>query len=56
LGLLIFHWNRRTGAHHHIPRVAILQYASTPVLDDTIGGMVDGLAKEGFVDGKTISF
>lgn len=56
LSLLVSDWNRRTGAHHPIPRVAILQHASTPVLDDTIRGMVDGLAEKGFVDGKTISY
>ncbi len=56
MGLLVSDWNRRTEAHHHIPRVAILQHASTPVLDDTIRGMVDALAEKGFVDGKTISY
>ena len=56
LSLLISDWDRRTGAHQHIPRVAILQHASTPVLDDAVRGMIDGLAKEGFVDGKTISY
>jgi putative tryptophan/tyrosine transport system substrate-binding protein len=56
LVLLISDWNRRTGAQHHIPRVAILQHASTPVLDDTVRGMVDALAEQGFVEGKTISY
>lgn len=56
LGLLISDWNRRTGARQHIPRVAVLQHASTPILDVTVEGMIDGLAKEGFVEGKTISY
>jgi putative tryptophan/tyrosine transport system substrate-binding protein len=56
LSLLVSDWNRRTGDRQHIPRVAILQHASTPVLDDTIRGMIDGLAKGGFVEGKTISY
>lgn len=56
LGLLISDWERRTGARQHIPRVAVLQHASTPILDVTVKGMIDGLAKEGFVEGKTISY
>ena len=56
LCLLISDWNRRTEISQHIPRVAILQHASTPVLDDTIRGMIDGLAKGGFVAGKTITY
>ena len=56
LSLLISDWNRRTGSSRHIPRVAILQHASTPVLDDAVRGMIDGLAKGGFVEGKTISY
>jgi putative tryptophan/tyrosine transport system substrate-binding protein len=56
LSLLISDWNRRTGSPQHIPRVAILQHASTPLLEDAVRGMVDGLAKEGFVEGKTITY
>ena len=56
LGLLLSDWNRRSGAGHSLPRVAVLQHASTPVLDDTVRGMIDGLAKEGFVEDKTISY
>jgi ABC-type uncharacterized transport system substrate-binding protein len=56
LSLLISDWNRRTGNQQHIPRVAILQHASTPLLEDAVRGMIDGLAKEGFVEGKTISY
>ena len=54
--LLVSDWNRRTRAHNHIPRVAILQHASTPVLDDCIEGMVDGLAKAGYTEGKSIIY
>lgn len=56
LSLLISDWSRRTGDRQHIPRVAILQHASTPVLDDAVHGMIDGLAKKGFVEGKTITY
>jgi ABC-type uncharacterized transport system substrate-binding protein len=35
------------------PRIAILQHASTPVLDDGVRGMLDGLAQNGYQDGAT---
>src|SRR6516164_4566570 len=35
------------------PRIAILQQASTPVLDEGVRGMVDGLAEKGYRDGHT---
>lgn len=54
--LLVSDWSRRTGARNHIPRVAILKHASTKVLDDAVKGMTDGLAREGFVEGKTIIY
>jgi ABC-type uncharacterized transport system substrate-binding protein len=41
-------------AAQRIPRVAVFQFASTALLDDSVRGVVDGLAKEGFVDGQTI--
>lgn len=54
--LLVSDWSRRAGRSNHIPHVAILQHASTQVLDDAVHGMVDGLAKEGFVEGKSIIY
>jgi putative tryptophan/tyrosine transport system substrate-binding protein len=36
-----------------LPRIAVVQHASTPVLDEGVRGMVDGLAAEGFVHGET---
>ena len=54
--LLVSDWSRRGGGRRHIPNVGILQHASTQVLDDAAHGMVDGLAKEGFVEGKTITY
>ena len=36
-------------------RVAILQHASTLVLDDGVRGMIDGLAEKGWRDGDTVS-
>ena len=52
--LLVSDRNRRINSGHHIPRVAILQHAPTQVLDDAIRGRVEGLAKDGFVEGSTI--
>ncbi|MBB2954917.1 putative ABC transport system substrate-binding protein [Bifidobacterium commune] len=39
---------------HQIARVGILQYVSHPALNQIHKGVVDGLKKEGFVDGKNI--
>ncbi len=54
--LLVSDWSRRTVVRNHIPRVAILKHASTQVLDDAVKGMIDGLAQDGFVEGKTIIY
>jgi ABC-type uncharacterized transport system substrate-binding protein len=53
--LLISDLDRRKSSAHPIPRVAILQHASQPVLDEGIQGMLDGLAENGFADGQRIS-
>ena len=36
-------------------RVAIVQHASTPVLDAGVRGVTDGLAEQGFRDGETLA-
>jgi ABC-type uncharacterized transport system substrate-binding protein len=41
-------------ASQKLPRVAILQHSSTPVLDDCVTGMIEALKANGFEDGKTI--
>ena len=53
--LLISDLGRRTPAHRSIAKIAILQHASSPVLDDGIAGMLRGLAEYGFTDGTTAS-
>jgi ABC-type uncharacterized transport system substrate-binding protein len=54
--LLLSDQNRRTTtAAVRIPAIAILQHASSPVLDDTVRGMRDGLAERGFREGETIT-
>jgi putative tryptophan/tyrosine transport system substrate-binding protein len=45
----------RAAAVRSLPGVAILQQVSTPVLDDAVKGMVDGLAEKGFHDGRTVT-
>ncbi len=51
--LLLSDLGRRTPAHRSIARIAILQQASSPVLDDGITGMIQGLADHGFTHGTT---
>lgn len=45
----------RATSSRAMPAVAVLQQVSTPVLDDAVTGMLEGLAERGFVDGKTVS-
>jgi len=52
--LLLSDRSQRASTAAHIPRVAIVQHASTPVLDEGVRGMIDGLAERGFRDGSTI--
>jgi ABC-type uncharacterized transport system substrate-binding protein len=53
-GVLLLTDVRRTGADGRArPRIAILQQASTPVLDEGVRGMIDGLAEKGYRDGET---
>jgi len=58
--LLVSDWNRRErkrglATEDKVRRVAIFQYASHVPLEETVAGMIDALAKEGFVEGRTIS-
>jgi putative tryptophan/tyrosine transport system substrate-binding protein len=50
--LLLSDWRQRKGGTARIRRVAIVQHASQPVLDD---GVLDALAAEGFIDGRNIA-
>ncbi len=52
--LLLSDWARR-GTHQRLPRVALLQFGSHQLLDDTIAGLLDGLRRKGFEDGRSIS-
>ena len=53
--LLISDRNQRIRTPGRTPRVAILQYASDPVLDDGIDGMIEALAAQGFVEGRSVA-
>lgn len=52
--LLISDWAQRP-AGGTMKRVAIVQHASQAALDEGVAGILDGLAAQGFVDGKTVS-
>ncbi|MCM0599699.1 tryptophan ABC transporter substrate-binding protein [Periweissella fabalis] len=48
------HSNNEATSQKKIPTIGILQFLTHPALDAIHRGMVDELAKEGYVDGKTI--
>src|SRR5206468_4726322 len=52
--LLLSDLKQRTPTAGAMPHIGLLQHASVVLLDDTVRGMVDSLAENGFVDGKTI--
>jgi putative tryptophan/tyrosine transport system substrate-binding protein len=52
--LLLSDLGRRTAVARSVPHVGLLQHASTMLLDEGTRGAIDGLAENGFIDGKTI--
>jgi len=55
--LLVADLDRRTGAKpvaSAVPRLAVIQHANTPPLDEGVAGLIDGLAARGYVDGQNI--
>jgi len=52
--LLLSDLKRRTEGARAIPHIGLLQHASVVLLDDTVRGMVDSLADNGFADGREI--
>jgi ABC-type uncharacterized transport system substrate-binding protein len=46
---------RRRTVERAAPRVAILQHASQPVIDQGVRGMLEGLAAAGYADGHSIA-
>jgi putative ABC transport system substrate-binding protein len=53
-GLLAWDYSLRQARRHSLPRVAVLQHTSLPVLDEGVRGYVDGLAQRGYFDGRTV--
>ena len=45
----------QAGARRSVPAVAVLKQVSTPVLDDAVTGMLEGLADKGWRDGETVT-
>jgi len=54
VALLLSDLGRRTAVARSMPHIGLLQHASTMLLDEGTRGAIDGLAENGFVDGKTI--
>src|SRR5271157_8092 len=52
--LLVSDWNRGGTAKHKIPRIALFQFSSRPLLDESVAGVIDGLKGRGFIQGQTI--
>src|SRR5436309_1516434 len=52
--LLLSDLGRRSTSARNIPHVGLLQHASTMLLDEGTRGAIDGLAANGFIEGKTI--
>src|SRR5215469_6123398 len=52
--LLLSDLGRRTASARNLPRVGLLQHASTMLLDEGSRGAIDGLSENGFIEGKTI--
>src|SRR5262245_20328608 len=52
--LLLSDWNQRKVSPGNIPRVAILQHASTALLDESVKGVLRALAEAQYRDGETM--
>ena len=52
--LLVSDWDRRRPKACPVPRVALFQIASRPVLDDAARGVLEGLAARRFREGTTL--
>jgi ABC-type uncharacterized transport system substrate-binding protein len=52
--LLVSDLKRGNTAKHKIPRVAIFQFSSRPLLDEGVAGVIEGLKARGYIRGQTI--
>jgi ABC-type uncharacterized transport system substrate-binding protein len=53
--LLLSDVDQRKSSRRHIPRVAVFQHVSQPLLDEGVAGILAGLEEAGFHDGGNIS-
>lgn len=53
--LLMSDWGHRHSSSKSKVDVAVLQYASRPIMDDTVEGMIQGLKNEGYEDGRNMT-
>jgi putative ABC transport system substrate-binding protein len=53
--LLLSDLGRRTAGARSMPHIALLQHASTLLLDEGTRGAIDALADSGFVEGKSVA-
>jgi ABC-type uncharacterized transport system substrate-binding protein len=53
--LLLSDWNQRKAGPAAIPRVAVLQHASTALLDESVKGVLEALSDAGYRDGQNIA-
>ncbi len=44
---------KRTGSNADLPRLAVMQWSSTDLLDNTVAGIVEGLRQQGYEHGRT---
>jgi len=51
-GILLFSDMNHRVIRTEVPRVAVFQFATRPLMDECVAGVLDGLKAEGFADGK----
>src|SRR5437899_7258526 len=51
--LLLSDWKQRAAGPGAMPRIAVFTFNSVKLLDDGIRGLMERLAENGYVDGKT---
>jgi ABC-type uncharacterized transport system substrate-binding protein len=54
--LLVSDWRHRVPAPEELPRVALFQFATRPLMDECMRGVTDALALQGFVEGSSVQF
>jgi putative ABC transport system substrate-binding protein len=52
--LLVSDWNHGNMAKHKMPQVALFKFQSQPLVDEGVGGVIEGLKARGFIPGQTI--